>query len=84
MLSGMGDKKIGVLVNEFGGVGIDGTLVEREGMHLIEISNGSIFCSCLKGEFVKTLIGFTKLDVDILVVENSGLADPVQHSYSAG
>lgn len=76
MLSGMGDKKIGVLVNEFGGVGIDGTLVEREGMHLIEISNGSIFCSCLKGEFVKTLIGFTKLDVDILVVENSGLADP--------
>lgn len=76
MLEGMGDKKIGVLVNEFGGIGIDGTLVEREGMHLIEISNGSIFCSCLKGEFVKTLIGFTKLDVDILVVENSGLADP--------
>lgn len=70
------DKKVGVLVNEFGSVGIDGTLVEQDGMHLVEISNGSIFCSCLKGEFVKTLIAFSKLDIDILIVENSGLADP--------
>lgn len=76
MLTEIPDKKVGVLVNEFGSVGVDGTLVEREGMHLIEISNGSIFCSCLKADFVKTLIGFTKLDVDILIIENSGLADP--------
>ena len=76
MLTEIPDKKVGVLVNEFGGVGIDGTLVERDGMHLVQISNGSIFCSCLKGDFVKTLIGFTKLDVDLLIIENSGLADP--------
>lgn len=76
MLTSLEGKKVGVLVNEFGSIGIDGNLVERDGMHLVEISNGSIFCSCLKADFVKTLINFSKLAVDVLLVENSGLADP--------
>lgn len=69
-------KKVGVIVNEFGGIGIDGTLLERNGIQLVEINNGSIFCSCLKGGFVKTLIGFSKEAIDVLLIENSGMADP--------
>lgn len=70
------EKKVGVIVNEFGGVGVDGTLLERNGIQLVEINNGSIFCSCLKGGFVKTLIEFSKEEIDVLVIENSGMADP--------
>lgn len=68
--------KTGVIVNEFGDIGIDGMLVERSGIKMVEINHGSIFCSCLKGGFVKTLIAFSKEDIDILVIENSGMADP--------
>lgn len=69
-------KRVGVIVNEFGSVGIDGALIERNGIQMVEINNGSIFCSCLKGGFVKTLIGFSKEDIDVLMIENSGMADP--------
>ena len=42
------DQKIGVLINEFGAVSIDSELVEGEGIDMTELSNGSIFCACLK------------------------------------
>lgn len=76
MLLNLEGKKIGVIVNEFGGIGIDGTLIEKDGIQLVEINNGSIFCSCIKGGFIKTLIEFSKKDIDILLIENSGMADP--------
>lgn len=76
LLENMPDKKVGVIINEFGSLGIDGMLVERDGIQLVEINNGSIFCACLKGGFVKTLIGFSKEDIDVLLIENSGMADP--------
>lgn len=76
MLQSCSDKKVGVIVNEFGSVSIDGNVLEKDGIQLIEINNGSIFCACLKGGFVKTLIGFSKTDIDILFIENSGMADP--------
>lgn len=76
MLKNMSGKKIGVIINEFGSIGIDGMLVEKDGIQLVEINNGSIFCACLKGGFVKTLIEFSKEDIDVLLIENSGMADP--------
>lgn len=69
-------KRVGVIVNEFGSISIDGNVLEKDGIKLVEINNGSIFCACLKGGFVKTLIGFSKTDIDILFIENSGMADP--------
>lgn len=76
MLNNFEGKKVGVIVNEFGSIGIDGKLIEKEGILLVEINNGSIFCSCIKGGFVKTLIEFSKEDIDVLLIENSGMADP--------
>lgn len=68
--------KIGIIMNEFGKISIDGKLVEGEDHDVIEINNGSIFCSCLKGSFAKALITFSKFPIDYLFVESSGLSDP--------
>lgn len=76
MLNNLEGIKVGVIVNEFGGTGIDGTLIDKDGIDLVEINNGSIFCSCIKGNFVKTLIEFTAKEIDVLLIENSGMADP--------
>ena len=76
MLTSFANKRIGVIVNEFGEVNVDGKLLERDGIEVLEISNGSIFCSCLKGSFIQALVTFTKQPINILIVENSGLADP--------
>lgn len=85
LLNSLEGKKVGVIVNEFGAVGIDGKTVERRGLTLKEINNGSIFCSCLKATFVKTLVAFDREDIDVLLIENSGFADPVgMHSLMKG
>lgn len=69
-------KKVGVIVNEFGSVGIDGKILEKEDLKMVEINNGSIFCACLKGDFVKTLVAFLEQSIEVLFVEASGMADP--------
>ena len=76
MLAFFADEKVGVLVNEFGAINVDGKIINKNGITYKEINDGSIFCSCLKANFVKTLIAMQKEDVDILIIENSGLADP--------
>ncbi len=75
-LNNFSEIKVGVIVNEFGKIGIDGKLVERENMDLIEINNGSIFCSCLENAFIKGLIDLLDYNLDKIFVETSGLSDP--------
>ena len=71
------DRRIGVLINEFGQVSIDTELVKTgEGIDMVELSNGSIFCACLKDQFVEALIDLSKEDIEFLFIEASGLADP--------
>ncbi|MDD6299798.1 MULTISPECIES: CobW family GTP-binding protein [Hornefia] len=70
------DEKVGVVVNDFGKVNIDARLVERQGIRLSELQNGSVFCSCIKDKFVDTLIAMSRMNIDYLFVEASGLADP--------
>lgn len=68
--------RVGVIINEYGSVNIDGKLVENEDLKMVEINNGSVFCACIKGGFVKTLAAFLQQPVDKLYVEASGMADP--------
>lgn len=70
------DSRIGVLINEFGAVSIDSELVEGDGIDMTELSNGSIFCACLKDKFVEALVELSGKDIDYLFIEASGLADP--------
>ena len=68
--------KIGVIINEFGKINIDAKLVRRDGIDMAELSNGSIFCACIKDKFVDGLIAMSKTDIEYLFIEASGLADP--------
>jgi len=68
--------RIGIIVNEFGKVGIDGHLLKKDGLELLEISNGSVFCACLKESFVDGLITLVSKDLEYIFIEASGLADP--------
>lgn len=70
------DKKIGIIMNEFGKVGIDGGLVDDRAAELVEINRGSIFCDCLKLTFIESLKEMAGKEIDYLFVEGSGLADP--------
>ncbi len=76
LMSSFHNRKIGVIVNDFGKVNIDYRLVEEEGMTMAEVSNGSIFCACVKDKFVDSLIAMASYDLELLFIEASGLADP--------
>ncbi|MEG1998252.1 MAG: GTP-binding protein, partial [Clostridiales bacterium] len=70
------DQKMAIIVNEFGDAGMDGVILAREGIKLTEINNGSIFCTCRAEHFIEALVEMTKLDVSLVLVESSGLANP--------
>jgi len=77
------NRKLGMLVNDFGEVPVDGSLLKNtnpelleEGHKIYEIGNGSIFCSCLKAPFLFGLKYFEREKPDILFIESSGLSDP--------
>lgn len=70
------DQKIGIIMNEFGEKGIDGTLIKTEDLDMIELNNGSIFCACIKDNFIQALVEYTKHDINYLFIESTGLADP--------
>jgi G3E family GTPase len=71
------DKKLTILMNEFGEIGIDGTLIEGEELDMMEISKGSIFCVCVKTDFIKGLYELNNtVQPDVLIIESTGVANP--------
>lgn len=71
------DRKMTLLVNEFGEIGVDGTLVEGDDIDMMEISKGSIFCVCVKTDFIKGLYELsTSVEPDVLLIESTGVANP--------
>jgi len=69
-------KKVAILVNEIGKVGIDNQLMRQLELNVWELLNGCICCT-LSADLVSTL---EKLDAeyspDLVVIEPSGAADP--------
>ncbi|WP_206460743.1 CobW family GTP-binding protein [Anaerovorax sp. IOR16] len=76
LLKAFKEEKIGVIVNEFGEVNIDAVLMKQDGIEMAELSNGSIFCACIKDYFLDSLVEMSKQDISYLFIEASGLADP--------
>jgi G3E family GTPase len=71
------DKKLMILMNEFGEIGVDGTLIESEDLQMMEISKGSIFCVCVKTDFIKGLYEISHtIAPDVLIIESTGVANP--------
>lgn len=73
-----GEYKIGIIQNEFAPANIDGAELKYSGkaFQLLEINNGSVFCVCLLGNFVRSLEKFIdEHQPEILIIEASGLSD---------
>ncbi len=72
----MKGRKIAVLMNEFGTVGIDGRVLKGKAVEMVELSGGCVCCS-LTGEFeaaVKEIL--EKIKPEYIFVETTGLAEP--------
>ncbi|MEB3333745.1 MAG: GTP-binding protein, partial [Cyanobacteriota bacterium] len=67
-----------VLVNEFGEIGIDNDLVVSTGDAMVELSNGCVCCT-INGELLDAVYRILERPepLDYLVVETTGLADPL-------
>jgi G3E family GTPase len=70
-------KKIAVIVNEFGEVGIDNQLVIDADEEIFEMNNGCICCT-VRGDLMRIIGNLMKRrdKFDHLVIETTGLADP--------
>ena len=75
MLKRLDNKKIGVIQNEIGKISIDGEILRNDDIQMVEINRGSIFCSCLKLNFVQALADMAEKDFEYLFVESSGIGD---------
>ncbi len=78
ILSNQDGLKTAVLVNEFGEIGIDNDLVVSTSADMVELSNGCICCT-INGELLEAVDRILKRPdpLDYLVVETTGLADPL-------
>ncbi len=70
------DRRLALIVNEFGRVGVDGSLLNSLGVSLCEVTGGSVFCSCRLDQFEEALDGIVNENPDVILVEASGLSDP--------
>ncbi len=70
--------KTAVLVNEFGEIGIDNELLITTGEDMVELSNGCICCT-INNDLVEAVHKVLERSdkIDYLVVETTGLADPL-------
>src|SRR5688572_24561781 len=74
-------KRIAVIENEFGEVGVDGEILEKSEEQIVEMNNGCICCT-VRGDLIR-ILGTLKekrdagdLKFDRVVIETTGMADP--------
>jgi G3E family GTPase len=71
-------KRYAVIVNEFGEIGIDNDLIVESDEEIYEMNNGCVCCT-VRGDLIRVVEGLMKRPgrFDAIVVETTGLADPV-------
>lgn len=71
------DKKIAVLVNDFGALPVDAALLPDGDYYVSKINKGSIFCLCTSADIIKQLeIIANDISPDYLLIEATGMAEP--------
>ncbi|MGH7995785.1 MAG: CobW family GTP-binding protein [Opitutaceae bacterium] len=77
ILAGRHGRKLAVIENEFGEVGIDGQLVIASDEELFEMNNGCLCCS-VRGDLIRVLGRLLKRKdrLDGILIETTGLANP--------
>lgn len=71
-------KRYAVIVNEFGEIGIDNDLIVESDEEIYEMNNGCICCT-VRGDLIRVVEGLMRRPgrFDGIIVETTGLADPV-------
>ena len=70
-------KNVSLIINEFGELGVDGRLVDSGARPLYELNKGSLFCVCIRTDFLdvlETIVNGGK--PDLVLVEATGVAEP--------
>ena len=77
ILAGQHGKKIAVIENEFGEVGVDNHLVIQADEEIFEMNNGCICCS-VRGDLIRILTKLAAREdrLDGVIIETTGLANP--------
>ena len=83
LIRNAGGRRLAVVVNEFGTVGVDGEILKSCAIpdcpaeNIVELSNGCICCT-VADDFIPTIEALLKLDPkpDHILIETSGLALP--------
>lgn len=70
------DKKVAIVVNEFGDIGIDGNILSNVYSEVLEISEGCICCQLAQEFEAGVLEIIEKYDPEIIFVETSGASEP--------
>ena len=78
ILTNQSGLKTAVLVNEFGEIGIDNELIVSTDDNMVELNNGCICCT-INEDLVDAVYKIMEREdkIDYLVVETTGLADPL-------
>jgi G3E family GTPase len=74
-------RKIAVIENEFGEVGVDSEIVEKSEEQIVEMNNGCVCCT-VRGDLIRILGNLKEkrdagsLKFDRVIIETTGMADP--------
>ncbi|CAB3738048.1 CobW family GTP-binding protein [Paraburkholderia rhynchosiae] len=79
VLRNAGTRRITVLVNDFGSINIDASLIRERTADVINLENGCVCCS-IGGRLVEALLAISsRADApDLLIIEASGVSDPLR------
>ena len=78
LLEGLSNKRLAVLVNDFGDLNVDADLVIRQDADVLRLQGGCICCT-MQGSIVSTLSYLLGRDSppEHIIIEASGISDPV-------
>ncbi|HZZ02731.1 CobW family GTP-binding protein [Paraburkholderia sp.] len=79
VLSNAGQRRVAVLVNDFGDINIDAALIRERTDDVINLENGCVCCS-IGGRLVDALVKISERPErpELLIIEASGVSDPVK------
>ena len=79
VLSNAGQRRVAVLVNDFGDINIDAALIRERTDDVINLENGCVCCS-IGGRLVDALVKISARPErpELLIIEASGVSDPVK------
>lgn len=69
-------RRIGVIVNDFGRINIDAMAVAAQVDSMVTLGNGCLCCAVDASDLEEMLAKLAEADVDAIVIEASGLAEP--------